>query len=113
MTIELSSCELARKRAFDPNYPTFLGIDDKLQRLTAQSYEILRIDSPNKKNEIWEEILKENGIRKSNSHAKKKGFVIVLDPRHGYFGEFVFKYLQIPEELALKMKVLECPILKK
>jgi hypothetical protein len=108
----MTSRELARIRAFDPGYPTFLGIDDRLQRLLKWSYEILRIDSPKNKDEFWEEILVENGIKKSKSHAEKKGFVIVLDPRHGYSGDFVLKYLQVPEEIAIKMKVLECPLTK-
>lgn len=122
MTIHLSSHELARRRAFDPSYPTFLGCDDKLQRLIMQSYEIVRIENPNEKNKIWDKIIDDNGIRKSDNPATVKGFVTARNPKHGWFitrereelpkDKISEEFLLLPEELAFKMMVLECPILR-
>jgi len=113
----LPSHELARRRAFDPNYPTFLGVDDKLQRLLKWSYEILRIESPVDKEAIWDAILEESGIRRSELFPSLEyrasppvGFVLAVNPSHARYQNNRMEFLLVPEELALKMKALECPL---
>jgi hypothetical protein len=108
----LSSHEQARRRAFDPTYPTFLGVDDKLQRLLKWSYEILKIESPEDKSDIWDAVLEKNGIRKSGEPAIVDGFVTARNPIWGLLNPKDYEYLLVPEEIALKMKALECPLLK-
>ena len=96
----------------DPTYPTFLGVDDKLQRLLGWSYEILRIESPADKEAIWDAILEENGVKKSDDPITVDGFLTARNPRWGLLNHKDNEYILVPEELALKMKVLECPLTK-
>jgi hypothetical protein len=115
----LPSLELARRRAFDPTYPTFLGVDDKLQRLLKWSYEILRIESPVDKEAIWDVILQESGIRTIELFPSleyratpPEGFVLAVNPSHARYHNNRVEFLLVPEEIALKMKALECPLTK-
>jgi hypothetical protein len=115
----LPSHELARRRAFDPTYPTFLGVDDKLQRLLKWSYEILRIESPVDKEAIWDVVLEESEVRRSKVFpslecraAPPEGFVLAVNPSHARYENNRVEFLLVPEEIALKMKALECPLTK-
>jgi hypothetical protein len=131
----LSPHELAWNRANVTMFHNDFPCDFKLQRLFIQSYEILRIENPQEKDELWEQILEENKIKKIDLEVsitflepkyENQGsfepivhlptvdsrFTLVKDPRYGFFETRQNKYLLVPNELVLKMKVLECPLTK-